>query len=172
MALIFTMVGFTTSYFLTTATKVSCYSSNVISLLCLLSLAPALSVISVDIKIKWKERIGFVVVVLPLNVRVAVRFIAETRGYFRYNMLLPPTGSLLTPSSLPQRPYGDVVTKFSGIGGFPFSLRYGAARSRKLRYEILFSRGEKTKVHIFAPPCNILHISNPLFRPLNFVHLV
>ena len=62
------MVGFSTSRFLTTAIKVSCYSSNVISLLCLLSLAPALSVISVDIEIKWKERIGFVVVVLSLNV--------------------------------------------------------------------------------------------------------
>ena len=92
MALIFTMVGFSTSHFLTTAIKVSYYSSNVISLLCLLSLAPALSVISVDIKIKWKERVGFVVVVLSLNVRVAVRFTAETRGYFRYNILLPPTG--------------------------------------------------------------------------------
>ena len=91
MALIFTMVGFSTSHFLTTAIKVSYYSSNVISLLCLLSLAPALSVISVDIKIKWKERVGFVVV-LSLNVRVAVRFTAETRGYFRYNILLPPTG--------------------------------------------------------------------------------
>ena len=123
MALIFSKVGFTTSHFLTTAIKVSCYSSNVISLLCLLSLAPALSVISVDIKIKWKERIGFVVVVLSLNVLVAVRFTAETRGYFRYTF----------------------VTKFSGIGGFPFSPRYGAARSRKLRYEILFSRGEKQK---------------------------
>ena len=89
MALIFSKVGFTTSHFLTTAIKVSCYSSNVISLLCVLSLAPALSVISVDIKIKWKERIGFVVVVLSLNVRVAVRFTAETRGYFRYNILLP-----------------------------------------------------------------------------------
>ena len=92
MALIFTMVGFTTSHFLTTAIKVSCYSSNLISLLCLLSLAPALSVISVDIKIKRKGRIGFVVVVLSLNVRVAVRFTAETRWYFPYNILLPPTG--------------------------------------------------------------------------------
>ena len=154
MALIFTMVGFSTSHFLTTAIKVSCYSSNVITLLCMLSLAPALSVISADIKIKSKERIGFVVnVVWSLNVRVAMRFTTETRGCFRYNRFLPTTGWLLTPFSLPQRPYGcmdvraygDVVTKFSGIGGFPFSLRYGAARSRKLRYEILFSRGEKQK---------------------------
>ena len=104
MALIFSKVGFTTSHFLTTAIKVSCYSSNVIILLCLLSLAPALSVISVDIKIKWKERIGFVVVVLSLNVRVAVRFTAETRGYFRYNILLPRRAdSLLPPPSLSVR---------------------------------------------------------------------
>ena len=68
MTLIFTMVGFSTSHFLTTAVKVSCYSSNVISPLCLLSFTPVLSVISVDIKIKSKERIGFVVVVvLSLN---------------------------------------------------------------------------------------------------------
>ena len=68
MALIFTMVGFSTSHFLTTAIKVSCYSSNVISLLCLLSFTPVLSVISVENKIKSKERIGFVVVVvLSLN---------------------------------------------------------------------------------------------------------
>ena len=74
-----------------------------------------------------------------------MRFTAETRGYFRYNIILPPTGWFPPPSSLPQRPYGDFVTKFSGIGGFPFSLRYGAARSRKLRCEMLFSRGDKQK---------------------------
>ena len=55
MALIFTMVGFSTSHFLTTAIKVSCYSPNVISLLCLFSLSPALSVISVDIKLSEKK---------------------------------------------------------------------------------------------------------------------
>ena len=55
-------------HFLTAAIKFSCYSSNVIGLLCLLSLALALSVINVDIiKIKSKERIGFVVVVVSIS---------------------------------------------------------------------------------------------------------
>ena len=85
---IFTLVASSTSHFLTAAIKFSCYSSNVIGLLCLLSLALALSVINTDINIKSKERIAFVVVV----VLVAVRFTVETREYFRYNILLPPTG--------------------------------------------------------------------------------
>ena len=79
---IFTLVASSTSHF-----------SNVIGLLCLLSLALALSVINIDINIKSKERIAFVVVAfLSLKVLVAMRFTVETREYFRYNILLPPTG--------------------------------------------------------------------------------
>ena len=90
---IFTLVASSTSHFLTAAIKFSCYSSNVIGLLCLLSLALALSVINIDIKIKSKERIAFVVVAfLSLKVLVAMRFTVETREYFRYNILLPPAG--------------------------------------------------------------------------------
>ena len=47
----FTLVATgSTSHFLTAAIKFSCYSSNVIGLLCLLSPPLALSVINVDIK--------------------------------------------------------------------------------------------------------------------------
>ena len=90
---IFTLVASSTFYFLTAAIKFSCCSSNVIGLLCLFSLALALSVINIDINIKSKERIAFVVVAfLSLKVLVAMRFTVETREYFRYNILLPPTG--------------------------------------------------------------------------------
>ena len=52
------------SHFPTAAIKFLCYSSNKICVLCFLSLTLALSLLShvnVDIKVKWKERIGSVV---------------------------------------------------------------------------------------------------------------
>ena len=62
------------SHFLTAAIKFSCYSYHEIGLLCFLSLASSFSVIhvSLDIKIKSKEPIGFVVVIFSLKVRVAM----------------------------------------------------------------------------------------------------
>ena len=73
------------SHFLTAAIKFSCYSYDEIGLLCFLSLASSFSVIhvSLDIKIKSKEPIGFVVVIFSLKVRVAMLFTAETRGYLK-----------------------------------------------------------------------------------------
>ena len=83
LPLIFTLVAASISHFLIAAIKFACYSSSEIGLLCFLSLALALSLLSTSmIKIKWKERIAFVVV-LSLKVRVAMRFTAETRGYLK-----------------------------------------------------------------------------------------
>ena len=50
LPLIFTLVAGSTSHFLTTAIKLSCYSTNEISLLCFLSLALALSLLSTSMK--------------------------------------------------------------------------------------------------------------------------
>ena len=64
LPLIFTLVATGISHFPTAAIKFLCYSSNKICVLCFLSLTLALSLLShvnVDIKVKWKERIGFVV---------------------------------------------------------------------------------------------------------------
>ena len=60
MQLIFTFVASSISHFLTPGIKFSCYSSNEIG--CSFSIIQA----NVDIKIKSKERIGFVVVVFYL----------------------------------------------------------------------------------------------------------
>ena len=81
----FTLGAASISHFLTAAIKFSCYSYDEIGLLCFLSLASSFSVIhvSLDIEIKSKERIGFVVVIFPLKVRVAMLFTAETRGYLK-----------------------------------------------------------------------------------------
>ena len=62
---IFTLVAASISHFLTAAIKLSCYSSNEIGLICFfISGSSYFSVIhaNVDFKIKWKERISFVVV--------------------------------------------------------------------------------------------------------------
>ena len=74
LPLIFTLGAASISHFLTAAIKFSCYSYDEIGLLCFLSLASSFSVIhvSLDIEIKSKERIGFVVVIFPLKVRVAM----------------------------------------------------------------------------------------------------
>ena len=71
LPLIFTLVGASISHFLTAAIKFSCYSSNEIGLLCFFissSSSSSFFVIqaNIDIKIKSKERIGFVVVVFYL----------------------------------------------------------------------------------------------------------
>ena len=68
LPLIFTLGAASISHFL------SCYSYDEIGLLCFLPLASSFSVIhvSLDIEIKSKERIGFVVVIFPLKVRVAM----------------------------------------------------------------------------------------------------
>ena len=69
LPLIFTLVADSISHLLTAAIKFSCYSSNEIGLLCFfLSLALAFSIIhaNVDLKIKWKEIIDFVVVLFHL----------------------------------------------------------------------------------------------------------
>ena len=69
LALIFTLVADSISHLLTAALKFSCYSSNEIGLLCFfLSLALAFSVIhaNVDLKIKSKEIIDFVVALFHL----------------------------------------------------------------------------------------------------------
>ena len=60
MPLIFALVAASISHFLTPSIKFSCYSSNEIG--CSFSVIQA----NVDIKIKSKERIGFVVVVFYL----------------------------------------------------------------------------------------------------------
>ena len=69
LPLIFTLVAASIFHFLTTAIKFSCFSSNEIGL-CLLfiSRSSSFSVIHVNLKIKnkWRERIGFVVVVFYL----------------------------------------------------------------------------------------------------------
>ena len=64
LPLIFTLGSASISHFLTAAIKFSCYSYDEIGLLCFLSLASSFSVIhvSLDIRIKSKEPIGFVVV--------------------------------------------------------------------------------------------------------------
>ena len=85
LPLIFTLGAASISHFLTAAIKFSCYSYDEIGFLCFLSLASSFSVIhiSLDIKIKSKERIGFAVVIFPLKVRVAMLFTAETRGHLK-----------------------------------------------------------------------------------------
>ena len=74
LPLIFTLGAASISHFLTAAIKFSCYCYHEIGLLCFLSLASSFSVIhvSLDIKIKSKEPIGFVVVIFSLKVRVAM----------------------------------------------------------------------------------------------------
>ena len=74
LPLVFTLGVASISHFLTAAIKFSCYSYHEIGLLCFLSLASSFSVIhvSLDIKIKSKEPIGFVVVIFSLKVRVAM----------------------------------------------------------------------------------------------------
>ena len=65
LPLIFTLVAASVSHFLTAAIKFSCYSSNEIDLLCFLICgSSSFSVIhaNVDVKIKSKQIIGFVVV--------------------------------------------------------------------------------------------------------------
>ena len=69
LPLIFTLVAASISHFVTATIKFSCYSSNEIGLLCFfISSSSSFFVIqaNVDIKIKSKERIGFVVVVFYL----------------------------------------------------------------------------------------------------------
>ena len=69
LPLIFTLVAASISHFLTAAIKFSCYSSNEIGLLCFfISGSSSFFVIHAnkDIKIKSKERIGFVDVVFYL----------------------------------------------------------------------------------------------------------
>ena len=45
--------------------------------------------VNVEIKVKSKERIGFIVVIfLSLKVRVAMRFTTETRGYLKCKISL------------------------------------------------------------------------------------
>ena len=45
--------------------------------------------VNVDIKVKAKESIGFIVVIfLSLKVRVAMRFTTETRGYLKCKISL------------------------------------------------------------------------------------
>ena len=71
------------SHFLTAVIKFSCCSYDEIGLLCFLSLTLALSLLSTSmqtLKFKSEERIGFVVVVFSLKVRVAMRFTAEPAG--------------------------------------------------------------------------------------------
>ena len=65
LLLIFALMASGISHFLTAAIKFSCYFSNEIGLLCFfISCFSAFSVIhaNVDLKIKLKERISFVVV--------------------------------------------------------------------------------------------------------------
>ena len=82
-----TLEAASTSNFLTADITFSSYSSKEIGLLCFFFISSSFSVIrvNVDIKIKSKERIGGVVVVffLPLKLQVAMRFTAETRGYLK-----------------------------------------------------------------------------------------
>ena len=68
LPLIFTLVAASISHFLTAAIKFSCYSSNEIGLLFFISGSSSLFVIHAnkDIKIKSKERLGFVVAVFYL----------------------------------------------------------------------------------------------------------
>ena len=70
LPLIFTLMAAHISHFLTAAVKFSCSSSNEIGLLCFffISRSSSFSVIhaNVDLKIKSKERIGFVIVVFYL----------------------------------------------------------------------------------------------------------
>ena len=70
LPLIFTLVAACIFHFATAAIKFLCYSSNKIYVLCFLSLTLVLSLLShvnVDIKVKSKERIGFVVGVFLIS---------------------------------------------------------------------------------------------------------
>ena len=70
LPLIFTFVAASISHFLTAAIKFSCYSSNEIGLLCFFFISGSssfsVSHANEDFKIKWKERIGFLVVIFYL----------------------------------------------------------------------------------------------------------
>ena len=87
LPLIFTLVATSISHFLTAAIwSVSSFSSSKIGLRCYLFLALTLSLLSkltnVDVKIRWKERLVFLLLVFSslkgLKVWVAMWFTAET----------------------------------------------------------------------------------------------
>ena len=92
-----TLVASSISHFLTAAIKFSCYSSNEICLLCFflfffLSLALALSLLSTPmktLKLSRKKESASLLFFLSLKVRAAVRFTAETRGYFEMQNFTP-----------------------------------------------------------------------------------
>ena len=137
LPLIFMLVATSISHSLTAATWFSCFSCNKIGVCCYLFLALALSLLSkltnVDIKIKWKERLIFLLFVFSsLKVWVAMWFTAETSGVLEMQTFTSAiTYSFLDghdswlPSRSPRvctvsvRSYGDVMTNFSWIDGLP-----------------------------------------------------
>ena len=84
LPLIFTSVAASISHFLTTAIKFSRFSSNEIGLLCFLSLALALSLLSTLMQTlkfsRKKESALLLLYFFSLKVRVAMRFSPEPRG--------------------------------------------------------------------------------------------
>ena len=89
LPLIFTLVTASISHFRTAAIKFLLFFQQNLSPLFLTSRFSAFSVIhvNVDIKIKSKERIDFIVVILlSLKVRVAMQFTTETRRYLKYKI--------------------------------------------------------------------------------------
>ena len=83
LPLIFTLMAASIFHFLTAAIKFLCHFSTEIGLLCCFisgsSSFPDIHA-SVDFKIKWKERIGFVVVVFKLSLKVLVAIILGDPG--------------------------------------------------------------------------------------------
>ena len=83
LPLIFTLMAASISHFLTAAIKFLCHFSTEIGLLCCFisgsSSFPDIHA-SVDFKIKSKERIGFVVVVFKLSLKVLVAIILGDPG--------------------------------------------------------------------------------------------
>ena len=70
LPLIFTLVAGSTSHFLTTAIKLSCYSTNEISLLCFLSLALALSLLSTSmwtLKLSRKKELSLLLLLFFIS---------------------------------------------------------------------------------------------------------
>ena len=142
---IFTLVAASISHFLTAATKLSCYSSNEIDLICFfISGSSSFSVL----ERKNQLRCCFV----SLKVRVAMRFTAETRGYWnaKYHPGLHEGVNVRTDDFL--------RTKISWMHSLPNFLTHGAPlRARELRYEndylpITDSSFDPNDVKLFTSP--------------------
>ena len=88
LPLIFTSLAANISHFLTTAKKFSCCVSNDICLLCFLSLALALSLLSTSaqtLKFSEKKRLGFVVVFFSIKGPLAKMTVTWTSVIIRLN---------------------------------------------------------------------------------------